>query len=112
MEEYGALRVNANGEEGGEGLPLPSLELLGGLGHGDGVEIDDGVNELRVGLLLELHPLPQSADIVAEVRDAGGLDPREDDSGPQSVACGGGGGALHWAVCTLCDVVYLLFKSS
>ena len=61
------------------------LEILGIVGHGDGVEIDDtekvfNGNDIAVVvvlvLVLEVDPLADSAQIVSEVQASRGLDAR------------------------------------
>lgn len=48
------------------------------------MEVNDGVDQLGRGLLvaLQIDPLPQSSDIVAQMRHSGGLDAGEDDARP------------------------------
>ena len=75
-EERAALRVHATGEER-RGEPADADAQLGGiLRERDGVQIHDAIDVL-VDILL-VHPVADSAEIVADVRDAGGLDAGED----------------------------------
>lgn len=67
VKQGAAVGVDAYGEQGSQCLPLVPPESFGVLRNGDGVEVDDGVYQLGVGLLLVLQakPLPQGTDIVA-----------------------------------------------
>ncbi len=95
VKQGAAVGVDAYGEQGSQCLPLVPPESFGVLRNGDGVEVDDGVYQLGVGLLLVLQakPLPQGTDIVAEMGHAGGLYAGEDDPGPRQ--CLARDGALH-----------------
>ena len=78
LDEYGrALRVDAGRQElrGRPEDTLPEQHRV--LLDGQGVKIGDPVE--RVVAVLQRHPLPQRAQVVAEVhRVGGGLDERED----------------------------------
>jgi hypothetical protein len=67
--------IDAGSDEGGRDLARVVLEFVGVLKHGDGVEIDDAVEALMIGL--ERHELGDGAEIVAEMKIAGGLDARK-----------------------------------
>lgn len=91
VEDGAAIGVDADSKKRREALASMFPELLGRLGSRHGVEVDDGVNEPSVGQVLQLHPLPQGADVVAQMRDSGGLDARKDDPRPEGFA----GGKMH-----------------
>jgi hypothetical protein len=80
VEKRGTVRIDADGKQSSQRLSLASSQLFRWLRSGDGVQVDDGIDEFRTGLLiLKLHPLSQSSDIVTQVRDTRGLDAREND---------------------------------
>ena len=59
------------------------------LWDGNGVEVDDGVEDCVLWslVLLQLHPFGDCSEIVAEVGNSGWLDPGEDDSGQGGHHC-------------------------
>ena len=95
-EDDAAAGMQADGEERGVRLEGVLAQGMGALGYGDGVQVDDRVEDAvgRRGLILQLDPLSQGAQVVAQVGDAGGLDAREDGFGVGGggVAAGAGGG--------------------
>lgn len=54
VEDGASLGIQANGKEGGQDFSLALPQRLGLLRHGDGMEVDDGVDELGRGLFLVL----------------------------------------------------------
>jgi hypothetical protein len=74
-------RIQANGQQARKALPSVGRQDSRRLRNGDGVEVDGAEEQGRVmvGGVLETNPLLQRAEIVAQVRDAGRLDTREDD---------------------------------
>src|SRR5262249_3253286 len=68
--------VDAGGEIAGRHLARLRAQRLRILPGGDGVLVDDAVDALE--LVLQPHPVPDSAEIVPEVEILGGLNARED----------------------------------
>jgi len=81
VEEDAAGGVEADGEEGGEEGAAGGETGSGRLARGQGVKIDDAEEEgcIRGSGILHANPLLEGAEVVAEVRDASGLDTGEDD---------------------------------
>src|SRR6185312_6663450 len=76
VEDDVLARVDAGGEVAGGDLARLMLQLLRILPDGDGVLVDDA--EDAVEAVLQLHPVADGAEIVAEMEIVGGLDARED----------------------------------
>jgi hypothetical protein len=88
-KDDGLLGVQADSEQAGEHLTAPCCQLVGILADGDGVQVDNGEEQRGIGgrVVLQLHPLAQGAEIVAEMGDARGLDAREDDGRMVVIVC-------------------------
>lgn len=95
VKDDAPLRVQADRQQRGHRLPpappqhlaAPRPDLLVVVvprRRRERVQVDDGEEELgaRRARVLEADPLPQGAEVVAQVRRAGGLDAREDDGFP------------------------------
>lgn len=91
-EDDTAVGIQADGEQRSICLEGVLAQYVGALGHGNGVQVDDRVEDAVAGcsLILQLDPLSQGTQIVAQMRDAGGLDAREDGLGPGAGGCSGG----------------------
>ena len=76
IEEDAALGIDARGDIGGRDLAGARAQLGGLLPLGDGMQVDDA-EDARV-IVLQPHPVPDRAQVVAEMQIAGGLDARED----------------------------------
>ena len=98
LHEQGArLRVEAGGQQQGR-HGHGGLAHVGGIpGLGESVEIDDAIE--GVALTLVLHPPADGTEVVAQVRNAGGLDAREDSGHPAMVCPGADGPAAIVGVC-------------
>lgn len=112
VEDSRAIRVHADSKERSETLPPVSPQPLGFLTSCHGVEVDDGiyVPRLRLLLLLQSHPLAQRTNVVAQMRNTGRLDPREDNLWSKGFA--GNGGRTHlgnaprsWLERMVCEAV-------
>ncbi len=68
--------VEADGVQRRRQLQRLATDHAGFLGHRQGVQVDDAVE--GVARVLADHPVPQRAQVVAEVDLAGGLDARQD----------------------------------
>jgi hypothetical protein len=79
-KEDAALRVEAGGEQDRGRVVETLAQLVGLIGDGEGVQVDDA-EDRRLAALLPLDVLADRADVVAEVLAAGGLDAGEDDGG-------------------------------
>ena len=75
-EQDRALRVDAGGEQGGGRLAGVAAQLVGVLQRGQGVLVDQAV-EAVIGRL-QPHPMPDRAQIVAQVDAGGRLDAGKD----------------------------------
>ena len=76
VEQDVAVGIDAAGDQGGgevAGLPGQRLRVLK---LGDGMQVDHAVQALVVAL--QRHPVAHGAQVVAELRDTGGLDAGED----------------------------------
>src|SRR5205814_7803329 len=91
--------VEPGGEEGGRDLAGLVAQLRRVLPGGDGVHVDDAIE--AVELVLQLHPVADGTEIVAEMQVAGRLDAGEDavdwshrgsrSGGGAVIACAAGG---------------------
>ena len=80
LREYGtSFWFQANRQQRRISLYNALLKLLRVLGHGDGMQIYNGIKHVVVGsgFILELDPLPQCAEIVPQMRGSRRLDPRK-----------------------------------
>ncbi|TNN28126.1 hypothetical protein EYF80_061726 [Liparis tanakae] len=76
LEEDGPLRVDADGQQAGGHVQDVGAQQRRVLRLRDGVQVHDAVQHLgEPGL--QAHPALQGAQVVAQVGDPGGLDPRE-----------------------------------
>ena len=71
-EQGAALRIQAEGQEGGGHLAGLAPHPVRVVGAGEGVVVDDAVD--RLDLVLEPNVIPDGAEVVADVRGAGRLD--------------------------------------
>lgn len=78
LKENAFIRVDPTSQENSYRCQDALPQLLGILGERDGVEIHDTQDHLCVLLLLELDPVLDGSEVVADVRDPRWLDPRED----------------------------------
>ena len=102
-EDRRALRVDAHRQQLGGGAQRALAQHLRVLLDGDRVQVGD--EEERRVVALQVDPLPQRAEVVAEVEGVGGrLDAREDPGpgaardgvGDADLGLGGGGGGHGW----------------
>ncbi len=75
-EDRAGVRVEAGGEQADRRLERSPAEVVGVVLGGQAVQVDHAVETLR--LVLVHRPLPQRAEIVADVERTGGLNARED----------------------------------
>lgn len=82
VEDQTPLRIQPHRQHRGQHRAAAAPQRVRLLRHRDGVQVDDRVQQLGAGHcgVLQRHPAFERAEIVAEVRDAGGLDAGEDDS--------------------------------
>jgi hypothetical protein len=82
-EQDGPFGVEAYSQQAGEHFLATLLQLSGILSHCNSVEIDYGKQQSCVcgGIVLQLNPLLQRAEIIPQMRDACGLDAGEDRYG-------------------------------
>ena len=76
VEQDRTLGRNAGGNQARRHLAGALAELLRVLRHGDGVQVDDAVDGFEI--ILQRHPVPDRAKIIAEMQVACRLDARED----------------------------------
>lgn len=75
--------VQSYGQQARQHLRPPRPQLRGVLGHGNGMQVDNGIYHRVIGTdaVLQLDPLLESAEIVSQMRNARGLDAGKDDLG-------------------------------
>src|SRR5690606_19488555 len=75
VEDDAALRVDARGDIGGRDLARRAAQMLRILRQGQRVQVHDA--EDAVIVLLQLHPVPDRAQIIAQMQVPGRLYARE-----------------------------------
>lgn len=75
VKDGAAVGIEADGKEGREHVGALCAESRGLLRKGDGMVANDGEVERvgREGSVLKRDPIAEGAEVVAEMRDAGGL---------------------------------------
>src|SRR5262245_36371470 len=97
IEDGVLTRIDSGGDESRRNLPRLLLQLLWILPGRNRMHIDDAVDAVET--VLQLNPVPDGAEIIAEMEICGGLDAREDALRrrvhrkvwtPRFSGCGGG----------------------
>lgn len=82
VEDGAAMWIKTDSEKGCHHFRSFCAETIWVLRHGDGMVANDAEVELirgGDGGVLEVDPVSERAEVVAEMRNAGGLNAREDD---------------------------------
>ena len=74
--DAGVFRVNTGGEEQSGDFPYLGPQFFGLLVDRDGVQIDDAEDAFVV--VLNLYPVPEGTEIIADMEVAGRLNARQD----------------------------------